>query len=61
MTGVEGLVTWLESRPRGHVPARVETRELDRVSRFHGQDRLEIAREVTVERASLERNLVVGH
>jgi hypothetical protein len=42
-------------------PAGVEARERDRVSRLDRQDRLEVAREVAVERAPLERDLVQRH
>ena len=42
-------------------PARVEARERDRVSRLDRQDRLEVAREVAVERAPLERDLAQRH
>ena len=42
-------------------PTRVQARERDRVSRLDRQDRLERAREVAVERAPLERDLVQRH
>jgi len=42
-------------------PAGVEAGERDRVSRLDRQDRLEVAREVAVERAPLERDLAQRH
>ena len=45
----------------GVAPSGVETREGDRVPGLDRQDRLELAREVAVERPALERDLVVRH
>jgi hypothetical protein len=48
----------LTGRP---TPAGVQAREPDGVARLDSEDRLEVAREVTVERPPLERDLVVRH
>jgi hypothetical protein len=45
-------------RPRLESPARVEGAERDRVAGVDLEHRLEVAREVTVERAALEGDLV---
>jgi hypothetical protein len=49
-------------RPAGlEAPARVERRDRDRVSGVDSEHRLEVRREVPVQRAPLERNLVQRH
>ena len=61
MTGVELALAFRVRLVLGVAPSGVETREGDRVARLDRQDRLELAREVPVERAALERDLVVRH
>ena len=61
MAGVELVPSGARGSKRSCVrraPAGVEARERDRVARLDGEDRLEVAREVAVERAPLERDLV---
>jgi len=55
---VELLVTRLELLRRRDVPGRVEARESDRVAAVDRDNRRQVTREVTVQRASLERKLV---
>ena len=50
-----------EGLTRRVAPARVQARERDRVTGLDGENRLEVPREVTVQRASLERDLVQRH
>src|SRR5262249_28130914 len=61
VTVVELFVARLELDARLDVPAGVERRERDRVARVDRQHGLEVAREVSVERAPLERELVQRH
>jgi hypothetical protein len=61
VTGIELRVARLEPSPGGHMPARVDGCERDRVARLDGEDRLEVGREVAVERPALERDLVQRH
>src|SRR4051794_9878616 len=59
VTGVELRVTRLELRlARSRVPAGVEARERDRVAAVDLDDRVELWREVTVQRPPFEWDLV---
>jgi len=58
---VQHVVSWLEELARFGSPARAEAREGDRVVHVDREDRFEVAREVAVERAPLERDLVERH
>jgi hypothetical protein len=58
VSGVELRMTRLEHRSPPHVPAGGERREADRVPRVDREDRLEVAREVPVQRPPLEGDLV---
>src|SRR5262249_52819889 len=58
MAFVELCIAWLELLARTDVPARVEAGERDRVAAVDREDRREIRREVAVERAAIERDLV---
>src|SRR5439155_11286426 len=58
VTVVEPLVARLELLARGDVPAGVETGERNRVATLHRRDGRQVAREVSVQRAALKRDLV---
>ena len=59
VTVVELLASRLELATRFDVPAGIETGERNGVSAVDGQDRLQVAREVAVQRPALEWNLVL--
>src|SRR6476620_5093023 len=58
---VELLVARLERLAGRDMPTRVETRESDGVAAVDREDRRQVAREVAVQRAPLEWNLVGRH
>ena len=62
MAGVElAVASFRKELVLGRAPAGIQARERDRVARIDGEHRLEVTREMTVERAPLERDLVVRH